>query len=113
MGLNVVVKIKSDQDLMHNDKDKKACEGHPNFHRRLPQKLDVKSHLSTEDRLSELVGQFVQLQKHGHSNEMEVERNDTMTNTHINILKAIQPPRHMNLVHSVTIMQKENRTKNM
>ena len=31
---------------------------------------------------------------------MEAERSDTVTNAHINIPKAVQPPRHTNLAHS-------------
>ena len=49
----------------------------------------------TSDRFTKLVDQSMQLHKHEHSNQREAEKNDMMANTHINIPKAVQPPRHM------------------
>ena len=61
--------------------------------------------------IMELVDQFSKLHKHMHSSNMDAERGDAITNTHINIPKVIQSPRQIRLQHSERIKQKDNRTK--
>ena len=61
----------------------------------------------TEDRFYDLGYQFTQLHKHGHSNEMEAERSNTMTSTHFNIWNETHLPRHTNVEHVKWLNQRE------
>ena len=65
------------------------------------------------DKLNTLVDLCVKLHKHKHSNKMEKEEDDKVTNTYTSMPHIMQPPRCMNLENSESGRQNSNRIKDM
>ena len=62
----------------------------------------------TDGKCTDLIYHFVKLNKHEHSNAVEMEKKETMANT-----CTMQLPRYTKLEHSVTVRQKGNRIKDI